>query len=120
MKNYKRHIQQIVNKLSVINPYLIILFGSYAYGTPHEDSDIDILVVTNDDFMPTTFSERVKYRSSISKIIYEIEEQVPVDLLVYSKPMFQKFIDLKSSFSKEILTNGKRLYETNHSYNFNI
>ena len=26
-------------------PEKIILFGSYAYGTPHEDSDVDILVV---------------------------------------------------------------------------
>ncbi len=112
MKNY---IDEITEKLKTINPYLIILFGSHAYGTPHEDSDIDILVVTNDDFMPTTFSERLKYRISISKIIYEIEEQVPVDLLVYSKPMFNKFIELKSSFSKEILTNGKKLYEGNNT-----
>jgi predicted nucleotidyltransferase len=27
------------------DPDKIILFGSYAYGTPHEDSDVDILVV---------------------------------------------------------------------------
>ncbi len=115
MKNNEIYIQEIVNKLIVINPYLIILFGSYAYGTPHADSDIDILVVTKDDFMPQTFSERLKYRISISKIIYEIEEQVPVDLLIYSKPMFKKFVELESSFSKEILTNGKKLYESNNT-----
>ena len=80
---YNKYIHEITEKLKTINPYLIILFGSYAYGTPHKDSDIDILVVTNDDFMPKNFDDRLKYRISICNIIYEIEEQVPVDLLVY-------------------------------------
>ena len=30
----------------------MLLFGSYAYGTPNPDSDIDVLVVTKDDFIP--------------------------------------------------------------------
>ncbi len=110
-----KYIRIITEKLKTINPYLIILFGSYAYGTPHEDSDIDILVVTNDDFMPKTFSERLKYRLSVSEIIYETAKKVPVDLLIYSKPMFEKFKELNSSFSKEILTNGKKLYESNNT-----
>ena len=114
MKNNEKYIQKIVNKLSVINPYLIILFGSYAYGTPHEDSDIDIFVVTNDDFMPKTFSEKIQYRIKIRKMIYEISEQVPIDLLVHTRPMFNKFKKLNSSFAKEILTNGKNLYESNN------
>ncbi len=113
MKNNENYIQEIVNKLSVINPYLIILFGSYAYGTPHEDSDIDILVVTQDDFMPKTFSERLEFRLTVKKIIRETAKKVPIDLLVYSRPMFNKFKELNSSFAKEILTTGKKLYENN-------
>ena len=114
MNTNNKYIQELVKKLSKINPYLIILFGSYAYGTPNEDSDIDILLVTNDDFMPKTYTERLEYRLSIRKIIYEIEKQVPVDLIIYSKPMFKKFVEIGSSFSKEILTNGKKLYENNN------
>ncbi len=114
MKNKENYIQEIINKLKTINPYLIILFGSYAYGTPNEDSDIDILVVTQDDFMPKTFSERLEFRLSIKKIIRETSKKVPVDLLVYSRPMFQNFKELNSSFAKEILTNGKKLYENNN------
>jgi len=110
-----KYIQEIITKLKTINPYLIILFGSYAYGTPHEDSDIDILLVTNDDFMPQNFDERLEYRLSISDIIYETAKKVPVDLLIYSKPMFQKFKELDSSFSREILTNGKKLYESDNA-----
>ena len=107
----QKYIQEIVEKLKTINPYLIILFGSYAYGTPNEESDIDILVVTKDDFIPKTFDERLEYRLSIKKIIRETAKKVPVDLLVYSKPMFQKFVELESSFSKEILSKGKKIYQ---------
>jgi predicted nucleotidyltransferase len=50
---------------------LILLFGSYAYDTPNEDSDVDILLVTKDDFMPQTFDEQLEYRLAIRKIIRE-------------------------------------------------
>ena len=113
--NNSKYIKEITKKLETINPYLIILFGSYAYGTANEDSDIDILVVTNDNFIPKNFDDRLKYRLSIKRIIRETAKKVPIDLLIYSKPMFKKFIELDSSFSKEILTNGKKLYESNNT-----
>ncbi len=110
-----KYIDEIINKLKLINPYLIILFGSYANGTQNEDSDIDILVVTNDDFMPSTFQERLEYRLSVKKIIRNISKEVQIDMLVYSRAMFQEFIKLNSNFAKEILTNGKKLYEAVNS-----
>ncbi len=108
-----KYIDEIVEKLKSIDPHLIMLFGSYAYGTPDDDSDIDILLVTNDDFMPETFDERLEYRLAIKKIIRETAKKVPVDLLIYSRPMFEKFKELNSSFSKELLTKGQKLYESN-------
>lgn len=114
MKDNSKYIQEITNKLKSIDPLLIVLFGSYAQGSPHEDSDIDILVVTNDDFMPETFSEKIQYRIKIRQLIFDISRKVPVDLLVYSKPMFNKFKELGSSFSKEVLTNGIKLYESDN------
>ncbi len=112
--NTNKYIAEITEKLKTINPQMIILFGSHAYGTASEDSDIDILVVTNDDFIPQNFDERLNYRLSIKKIIYETVRKVPVDLLIYSKPMFEKFKNLNSSFSKEILNRGIKLYESNN------
>ncbi len=44
--------QEIVNRLRSLNPYKIILFGSYAWGEPDEDSDIELYVVTKDEFTP--------------------------------------------------------------------
>ena len=51
------YIQQIIEKLKPLNPHKVILFGSYAYGTITKHSDIDLLVVTNDDVMPKNFQE---------------------------------------------------------------
>ncbi len=108
------YIDEIVSRLKKIDPYLIILFGSYAYGSPDEDSDIDILLVTNDDFMPQSYEERLIYRLSIKKMIRATAKKVPVDILIYTKPMFEKFKEVNSSFAKEILTKGKKLYESDN------
>jgi len=110
-----QYIEQLKERISELNPYLILLFGSYAYGTPRQDSDIDLLVVTNDDFMPQTFKERTEISLKIKKQIYEINQEVAIDLIVYTRPMFEKFISLNSLFSQEILTKGIKLYENRHT-----
>jgi len=89
----------------------LILFGSYAYGTPNEDSDIDLLVVTSDETIPASFSEKAKIDISISRLIEHIRWQIPVDLIVHTKAMHQKFLDLNSMFCREIMARGKVLYE---------
>ena len=46
MQNTKHSIEsEIVEKLKPLNPLKIILFGSFAYGTPNADSDLDICVI---------------------------------------------------------------------------
>jgi len=105
------YIQQLKERIKELNPYLILLFGSYAYGTPHQDSDIDLLVVTKDDFMPQTFKERIQLALNINIYIRDLTAQVPIDLIVYTLPMFQKFKELNTSFSREILNKGIILYE---------
>lgn len=110
-----KYIEQVTESLKELNPHLILLFGSYAYGTPHKDSDIDLLVVTSDDFIPQSFNERIKISLNVKKHIYEINKQVAVDLLVYTKPMYAKFVELQSLFAQEILHNGKILYECNYT-----
>ena len=106
--NNKDYIKEIVEKLKTINPYLILLFGSYAYGTPDEDSDIDILVVTQDNFIPQNFAEKSKIYQKIS----HVNEEIAIDLIVHTLPIYKKFIDIDSSFAHEITTKGKIIYET--------
>lgn len=103
------YIPLIVRKLKKLNPYRIILFGSYASGNPTKDSDIDILVVTNDNFIPRNFEEKMSLKLKVANEIDDIREEIPVDILVYTKPMFEKFIKLNSMFAREILSKGKDL-----------
>lgn len=105
------YISQITETLKTINPERIILFGSHAQGNPTNDSDIDLLVVTSEEFYPKTFMERIDIQVNVSKLLSEFKNYVSIDLIVYTKPMFKKFLELDSVFSREIMTNGKVLYE---------
>lgn len=107
------YIPLLLEKLMATQPEKIILFGSYAWGDPTIDSDIDILVVTSDDVMPASFSEKSEIYLRISKAISEIKKEFPVDLIVHTKPMHQKFIEIDSLFARELLTKGKVLYDRN-------
>ena len=104
-------LSRIVKQLRTIDPYRIVLFGSMAGGTTQEDSDIDIVVVTNDDFMPESYKEKSELYLRVSILLSEISKSVPIDLIVYTKPMYEKFKALGSTFSKEVDSRGVVLYE---------
>jgi uncharacterized protein len=114
MNNGFKYLPQLVEKIKQADPYKIILFGSYAYGTPDINSDIDILVVTSDDFMPKNYTEKMQVNLKISSLISSIKAEHPVDLIVHTLPMHHKFIAYGSMFSKEVIKNGKVLYERNN------
>ncbi len=50
--------QAILERLRPLDPERVILFGSYARGNPTEDSDVDLYVVTKDDFVPASYREK--------------------------------------------------------------
>ncbi|HZL11034.1 MAG TPA: nucleotidyltransferase domain-containing protein [Prolixibacteraceae bacterium] len=108
------YIPLIIEKLKSINPEKIILFGSYAYGDPTDSSDLDILVVTGDKTIPSSFAEKSKIYLKISSTISEIKKEFPIDLIVHTKAMHQKFIEDNSLFARELLVKGKVLYEKNN------
>jgi len=108
------YIPLIVEKLKSTHPEKIILFGSYAYGEPNEDSDIDILVITGEEKIPKNFSEKSQVYLRVSKSISEIKKEFPIDLIVHTKMMHEKFIELDSVFSRELLQKGRILYEKHH------
>lgn len=104
-------IPLIVEKLLPTEPEKIILFGSYAYGEPNENSDIDILVVTKDETIPKSFTEKSMLYVQVSKMISDIKKNYPVDLIVHTKAMHELFIQKNSMFAKELISKGKVLYE---------
>lgn len=109
------YIEQIKQKICELDPYMILLFGSYAYGSPHKDSDIDLLVVTNDNYIPQSYEERINIQLNVSNTIFDLAKQVPIDLIVYTIPMYKKFIEQNSNFAHEITTKGKILYERHNT-----
>ena len=93
-------ITRINNSLLHLNVSKIILFGSYARGTNTGESDVDLLVVTNDDFIPDSFAEKMEVKMKIANALNSIREHTDIDLIVYTKPMYKKFVELERSFKK--------------------
>lgn len=68
---------QLVERLKTTGPLKIILFGSHAYGEPGPESDVDLLVVTEDDFLPENFAEKNAIYLRVAGSITEIEKKYP-------------------------------------------
>lgn len=105
---------KIIDCFKSLNAEKIILFGSMAYGIPGTNSDVDILIVTSDNKIPANLGEFLKLKKAYSDALTEIRDNYPVDLILHTRPMFQKFIENGSSFSREVLTKGKVIYERNN------
>ncbi len=100
---------EIIERLKPLDPEMIVLFGSYAYGEPNEDSDIDLYIVTKDEYMPHSWKDKSNLRLKYSQQLLDFRIKYPVDLIVYTRPMHKKFIEMNSSFSRELMNKGARL-----------
>jgi len=100
---------EIIESLKSLNLNRIILFGSYAYGSPSRDSDIDLYVVTNDEYTPKNWEEKSNLIQQVSPSLSELRNRFPIDLIVHTKEMNKEFMKLNSYFSKEILSKGSVL-----------
>ena len=98
--------QQIISLLKPLDPEQIILFGSYAWGEPSADSDIDLYIVTNDSTMPATYRERSEIYLRYAKALDGFIGTVPVDMIVHTRPMHLMFLELDSMFSRKIIHSG--------------
>jgi predicted nucleotidyltransferase len=110
----KQLIPLLIDRLRQLDLARVILFGSYAYGTPTETSDIDLIVVLNRNDIPSSYKENSDLYLQVSRAIRDIRQQIPVDLIVHTQSMHKKFIELDSMFAKEVLQKGQVLYEANH------
>jgi len=102
--------EKIVSRITAENKVKdIILFGSYAWGKPHKDSDIDLLVVLDEKGMSKSYTEKINKRMQVSKTIRELRKKMPFDLLVYTKDEWEKLVDVNSYFIRNINEHGLRL-----------
>src|SRR3989442_3247676 len=97
MRLIRRFARQVAERFQ---PDKIILFGSYAYGTPHADSDVDILVV-----MPAR-----NQLDHAFKIHWTLLPPFALDIIVRTPKNLLWRLEERVSFHTEIVSKGKVLY----------
>ena len=107
-------IAEVRKSLAKLNINKVILFGSYSRQEQQPDSDIDLLVVTSDNFIFDSFTKKMETKLVIAAALNELRKKADIDLIVHTKPMFEKFLLLNSGFSKEIINNGTVIYEADN------
>jgi predicted nucleotidyltransferase len=95
-------IQKLSDQIAqVFRPERIVLFGSYAYGLPTADSDVDLLVI---------LPHRGRGSRKAAEILSQIHPPFPVDLLVRTPELIKQRLAWNDFFLREILEKGKVLY----------
>jgi uncharacterized protein len=100
MSVIKDFVRQVAEKF---RPEKIILFGSHAYGRPHADSDVDILVVMS-------AANQIEQAVRIDRAI---DPPFPLDLIVRTPKNLSWRLQEGDSFLEEIVKRGRVLYEKN-------
>lgn len=101
----KSHIDLIVEKLSECFAIEeVIIFGSYAYGEPNDDSDIDVcVIISNKDINKRLMLKQIR------KLISPFMEY-PLDILIYNKEEFYSRANFVSALEYKISKEGVRVY----------
>lgn len=101
-KNQKKLDQVVKLVVKKFNPEKIILFGSYTWGRPTEDSDVDLFIIKKTD----------NARETAMEIDGSIRPRpFPIDLIVYKPENVEKRIKMNDFFVRDVISKGKILYE---------
>ena len=111
MKSADDWIKEILANLTTLKLNKVMLFGSYAINKQDDESDLDLLVVLDDTSVPTTYDDWLEIKMRVRRLLRDINEQVGIDLLVYTLPQYQQILDDMNSFQRDIHKNGKVIYE---------
>jgi uncharacterized protein len=94
---------EIVRRIiTALHPERVILFGSYAYGTPSGDSDVDLLVILETDARPPD-----RYLA-VSRLIRP--RPFPLDIVVKTPGEITQALAKGDNFIREVVTQGRVLY----------
>ena len=97
-------LDEIVRRIvTSLRPEKIVLFGSYGYGKPTDDSDVDLLVI-----METSGRPADRYLA-VSRLLRP--RPFPLDILVKTPTEIAQALEKKDFFIREIVTRGRVLYE---------
>ncbi len=93
-------IQTIVEH---IQPQKIFMYGSYVYGQPTEDSDLDILIISESDL------PRYKRARAIHRLFNPYP--CPMDILIYTPKEVARFRDHPAAFIHTVMEKGALVYD---------
>jgi predicted nucleotidyltransferase len=107
-----KRLQQVLDEIVAIlqahyPPEEVILFGSYAYGRPHQDSDLDLFIIKESADRP------VDRQVSVRRLLRKINYQMPLTIIVMTPNEAQQRVRIGDQFVKEVLDKGKVLYARN-------
>lgn len=109
LRHRRAQIRQLCNAIvREFQPEKIVLFGSYAYGKPDNNSDVDLLVVMSFEGSPFHQAGVI-----LNHVIPRVGV-VPLDLLVGTAEHVNERLAIGDRFMREIFTREKVLYEANH------
>jgi len=98
-------LKEIIRRIvSVIDPEKIILFGSYAYGEPKKESDLDLLVIIKESSLPR-YKRSVPIYRTLAGIL------IPKDIIVYTEKEVEEWRNVPLAFITTIIRKGKVIYE---------
>lgn len=102
-KKVEENLEIITEKIvKKYKPEKIILFGSYAWGKPHKDSDFDLFVIKK--------SNKTRRQRQIDVQTLIFGSDVPVDVLVYTPKEIGVRLEIDDLFIKKIINTGRVLY----------
>jgi uncharacterized protein len=97
-------LKEIVNRIvDAVDPVKIILFGSYAYGFPRKESDVDILVIMETD-RPRHKRPAIIHRALAGLLI-------PKDILVYTPAEIDEWREVSQAFVTQVMKKGVVVYD---------
>ena len=99
----------IVDRLKPLNPDKIILFGSYAYGKPNEESDIDLFLLKDD----LEIKNIRTYKLELQKKLFDLQKKYLLGIEIFvdsTSRMRNRIENVKDQFYDEILSKGIVIY----------
>ena len=100
----QEQLDEIVRRLvHALAPGRIYLFGSHAYGQPHADSDVDLLILVGDEELARDDQDQRGYRALRGLFL-------PIELHIRGLDDFQRWAGVPLSFESEVSSKGRLVY----------
>jgi uncharacterized protein len=101
----EKTLNEIVRRLVAdYKPEKIILFGSYTYGEPHEDSDLDVLIIRE------TSERQIDRMRTVHRLTTDAQYRIAFEPIVMTPAEIEERLEIGDQFIAEIVEKGELLY----------